>query len=567
MLDLLVRGGTIVDGSGGPRFTGDVGVRDGRIAAVGRVGEPARRTLDASGLLVAPGWVDVHTHYDGQVTWDPMLSPSCWHGVTTVVMGNCGVGFAPVRPGSQEYLIRLMEGVEDIPGTALAEGIRWEWESFPEYLDAIGRRSYALDVAAQVPHAALRFYVMGERGADHAEAPSPEEIDRMGRLVRDAVRAGAFGFTTSRTRNHRASDGRFTPSLTAPEDELVGIARRMGEAGQGVFEIVSDFAGREAEWAMFRRMVEVSGRPMSVSIAQADAAPESWRTALGILAEANAAGLPMKAQVAARAIGLVLGLDATMNPFCSHPSWPALAALPRADRLARLRDPAVRARLLAEKPSQAMAGIVFGFERLFALGDPPDYEPPAEKSVAALAARRGIPPAELAYELLLQDEGRQLLYRPLLNYSHGNLDAIREMLLDEHTVPGLGDAGAHVGLICDGSFPTFLISHWGKDRVRGEKLPIEWLVRSQTSDTAALMGLRDRGRLTPGLKADLNLIEWEALGVRHPQIVFDLPSGGKRFVQRASGYLATVVSGEVTFEDGEPTSALPGRLVRGARGA
>ncbi len=567
MLDLLVRGGTILDGSGGARFTGDVGVRDGRIAAVGRVGEPARRTLEASGLVVTPGWVDIHTHYDGQVTWDPLLTPSCWHGVTTVVMGNCGVGFAPVRPGSQDYLIRLMEGVEDIPGTALAEGIRWEWESFPEYLDAIGRRSYALDVAAQLPHAALRFYVMGERGADHAEAPTPEEIDAMGRLAREAVRAGALGFTTSRTRNHRASDGRFTPSLSAPEAELVGIARRMGEAGQGVFEIVSDFAGREAEWAIFRRMVEVSGRPMSISLAQADAAPESWRLALGILAEANAAGLPMKAQVAARAIGLLLGLDATMNPFCSHPSWPALAALPRADRLARLRDPSVRSRLLAEEPAQAMAGIIFAFERLFALGDPPDYEPPAEKSVAALAARRGIPPAELAYELLLQDEGRQLLYRPVLNYSHGNLDAIREMLLDPHTVPGLGDAGAHVGLICDGSFPTFLVSHWGKDRVRGEKLPVEKLVRSQTSDTAALVGLGDRGRLVPGLRADLNLIEWEALGVRHPEIVFDLPAGGKRLVQRATGYRATVVAGEVTFEAGESTGALPGRLVRGARGA
>ena len=565
MLDLLVRGGTILDGSGGPRFTGDVGIRDGRIAAVGRVDEPARRTLDARGLLVAPGWVDVHTHYDGQVTWDPLLSSSCWHGVTSIVMGNCGVGFAPVRPGSQDYLIRLMEGVEDIPGTALAEGIHWEWESFPEYLEAIGRRRYALYVAAQVPHAALRFYVMGERGADHAEAPSPEEIDAMGRLVREAVRAGALGFTTSRTRNHRASDGRFTPSLTAPEAELVGIARRMGEAGQGVFEIVSDFAGRDAEWAMFRRMVEVSGRPMSISLLQSDAAPEAWRHWLGILAEANDAGLPMKAQGAARAVGVLLGLDATLHPFCSHPSWPALAELPRAERLARLRDPALRARLLAEKPAAAMAGIVFDFDRLFALGDPPDYEPTPEQSVAAEAARRGVSPAELAYDLLQADDGRQLLYRPVMNYSHGDLEATREMLLDRNTVPGLGDAGAHVGLICDGSFPTFLLSHWGKDRSRGEKLPVEWLVKSQTSDTASLVGLCDRGRLAPGMKADLNLIEWDALGVRRPEIVFDLPAGGRRLVQRATGYRATVVSGEVSFENGEPTGALPGRLVRGAR--
>ncbi len=565
MLDLLVRGGTIVDGSGAPRSTGDVGIHDGRVVALGRLTEPARRTLDADGLLVAPGWVDVHTHYDGQVTWDPLLTPSCWHGVTSVVMGNCGVGFAPVRPGAHDYLIRLMEGVEDIPGTALAEGIRWEWESFPEYLDSLGRRSYALDVAAQVPHAALRFYVMGERGADHAEPPSAAEIEEMGRLVREAVGAGALGFSTSRTRNHRASDGRFTPSLTASEDELVGIARRMGEAGQGVFEIVSDFAGRDAEWAMFRRMVEVSGRPMSISLLQSDAAPEAWRHWLGILAESNAAGLPMKAQVAARAVGLLLGLDATMNPFCSHPSWAPLAALPRAERLARLRDAAVRARLLAEKPADGVAWLVWGFERLFALGDPPDYEPTPGQSVAAEAARRGVDPAELVYDLLLADEGRQLLYRPLMNYSHGDLEAAREMLLDPHTVPGLGDAGAHVGLICDGSFPTFLLSHWGRDRSRGEKLPVEWLVKSQTSDTATLVGLRDRGRLAPGMKADLNLIEWNALGVRRPEIVFDLPAGGRRLVQRATGYRATVVSGEVTFENGEPTGALPGRLVRGAR--
>jgi len=565
MLDLLVRGGTIVDGTGAPRFTGDVGIRGDRIVAVGRVGESARRTLDADGLLVAPGWVDVHTHYDGQVTWDPLLSPSCWHGVTSIVMGNCGVGFAPVRPGSHDYLIRLMEGVEDIPGTALAEGIRWEWESFPEYLDALGRRSYSLDVAAQVPHAALRFYVMGERGADHAEAPTPAEIDAMGRLVREAVAAGALGFTTSRTRNHRASDGRFTPSLTAPEDELVGIARRMGEAGQGVFEIVSDFAGREAEWAMFRRMVEVSGRPMSISLLQLETAPEAWRHWLATLADANAAGLPMKAQVAARAVGVLLGLDATLHPFCSHPSWPELAALPRAERLARLRDPVLRARLLAEKPAPALAGIAFDFERLFALDDPPDYEPTPDRSVAAEAARRGMDPPALAYDLLLADDGRQLLYRPVMNYAHGDLEATREMLEHPHTVPGLGDAGAHVGLICDGSFPTFLLSHWGKDRTRGAKLPVEWLVRSQTSDTAELVGLRDRGRLEPGMKADLNLIDWDALGVRRPEIVFDLPAGGRRLVQRATGYRATVVSGEVTFELGESTGAFPGRLVRGAR--
>jgi N-acyl-D-aspartate/D-glutamate deacylase len=568
MLDLLIRGGTIVDGSGAAPVAGDVGVRDGRIAAVGRVDEPARRTLDASGLLVTPGFVDVHTHYDGQVTWDTLLTPSCWHGVTTVVMGNCGVGFAPVRPGTHEYLIKLMEGVEDIPGTALAEGIAWgEWESFPEYLDAIARRAYAVDVGAQVPHAALRFYVMGERGADHEQAPSAAEIEQMGELVKSAVRAGALGFTTSRTKNHRTSDGRFTPSLTAGADELLGISRRLGEAGQGVFEVVSDFAGRAQEWELFREMVRQSGRPMSISIGQNDASPDAWRAMLAMIAEANRAGLPIKAQVASRAIGLLLGLEATLHPFSSHPSFRELAALPLGEKVARLRDPALKRRLLAEKPAPALAALVWQFERLFVLGDPPDYEPPPEKSIAAEAARLGVAPEERAYERLLEQEGRSLLYRPFLNYSAFSLDAVREMLLNEFTVPGLGDAGAHCGMICDGSFPTYLLAHWGKSRTRGARIPIEQLVKGQTADTAALVGLLDRGRIAPGLKADLNLIDFDRLGIRPPEIVHDLPAGGKRLLQRATGYRATVLSGVVTFENGEPTGERPGRLVRGPQAA
>jgi N-acyl-D-aspartate/D-glutamate deacylase len=563
MLDLVIRGGTILDGSGSARFTGDVGVAGGRIAAVGRVDERGRREIDASGLLVTPGWVDVHTHYDGQVTWDDQISPSCWHGVTTIVMGNCGVGFAPVRPGAHEYLIKLMEGVEDIPGTALAEGIAWgEWESFPEYLDAIGRRAYALDVAAQIPHAALRFYVMGERGADHQEVPTAEEIDAMGRIARDAVQAGAIGFTTSRTKNHRASDGRYTPSLTATREELVGIARRLGEARKGVFEMVTDFAGREHEWEMFRKMVEVSGRPMSISIAQADQAPGSFRNYLETISEANRQGLPMKAQVAARAIGLMLGFDASLNPFCSHPSWKELAALPRAERLARLRAPSVRARFLSEKPNPALAPMVCGFEKIFRLGTPPDYEPSPEQSLAAQAQRLGVPAFELAYDWLLENDGQALLYRPLLNYAGGNLDATREMLQHPHVVPGLGDGGAHVGLICDGSFPTFLVSHWGKDRTRGPGLPLEKLVKAQSADTAALVGMTDRGQIAVGKRADLNLIDWAKLGVAHPEMAFDLPAGGKRLVQRATGYEATICSGVVTFERGASTGELPGRLVR-----
>jgi N-acyl-D-aspartate/D-glutamate deacylase len=560
MLDLAIRGGTLVDGSGGAPFSGDVGVQGGRIVAVGKVAERGRRELDARGLLVTPGWVDVHTHYDGQATWDALISPSCWHGVTTVVMGNCGVGFAPVKPGTHAYLIKLMEGVEDIPGTVLFEGIDWKWESFPEYLDALAAKPHALDIAAQVPHAALRFYVMGERGADHTEAPTPAEIDAMGVLARDAVRAGAIGFTTSRTKNHRASDGRFTPSLTAPADELVGIARRMGEAGKGVFEIVTDFAGRDQEWEMFRRMIEVSGRPASISLAQADQSPESFRGALRQLDEANAHGLPFKAQVAARAIGILLGFDASLNPFCSHPTYQGLAKLPRRERLAKLRDPAVRAQLLAERPHPALAMLVWSFDKTFRSGD---YEPAEDQSFAAEAKRRGVAPEALAYDALLEDDGRALLYRPLLNYASYNLDAVYEMLQHPHVVPGLGDGGAHVGLISDGSFPTFLLSHWAKDRTRGPKLPLEKLVKAQSADTAALVGMTDRGRIAVGLKADLNLIDFAKLGVAKPEIAYDLPTGGKRLVQRARGYVATICSGAVTFENGESTGELPGKLVRG----
>jgi len=557
----------VLDGTGRPGFTGDVGIRNGRIVAVGRVAERAAWEVDASGLLVTPGWVDVHTHYDGQVTWDPQLTPSCWHGVTTVVMGNCGVGFAPAEAERHAWLISLMEGVEDIPGTALAEGIRWEWESFPEYLEAIERQPHALDVAAQVPHGALRAYVMGERGADHSEAPSAEEIAAMARLVREALEAGALGFTTSRTRNHRSRDGAPTPSLSAGPDELLGIARGLGEAGCGVMEIVSDFVDGAAEFALLRRMVEVSGRPMSISVAQHDLAPDAWRSLLGRIAAANEAGLPMRAQVPPRAIGLLLGLQATLNPFSGHPSFRALAELPLAEQVARLREPELRRRILAEEAPAGLAFLLARFERMFLLGDPPDYEPDAEQSVAAKAKRGGVPAAELAYELLLEDEGRTLLYLPFLNYTDFNLDVSREMLLDPNSVPGLGDAGAHCGMICDGSFPTFLLSHWGRDRKRGEGLPLEWLVKRQTADTAALVGLADRGTIAPGLRADLNLINWDTLALRPPEMVFDLPAGGKRLVQRVRGYRATLVAGEITFEDGEATGALPGRLVRGEQPA
>ncbi len=565
MLDLAIRDARILDGTGSPARQGDIGILDGRITEVGPIDGRAHREIDAAGRLVTPGWVDVHTHYDGQATWDSLLTPSCWHGVTTVVMGNCGVGFAPVRPGTHDYLIKLMEGVEDIPGTALAEGIDWCWESFPEYLDALEKKPRALDVCAQMPHGALRFYVMGERGADHEVAPSPDEIAQMRDLVRDAVAAGALGFTTSRTRNHRSSDGRYTPSLTAGADELLGIAAGLADVGQGVFEVVTDHLQREAEWDLLRRMVETSGgRPLSVSLAQHDAAPEGWREQLQQLERSNAAGLPLRGQVATRAIGILLGLEATLNPFSSHPSYARIAALPLAERVERMRDPELRRAILAEQGAPGLQMIAGQFDRLFLLGDPPDYEPEPGQSLQAEADRRGMAANEVAYDHLLADGGRTLLYRPFLNYADFDLEAIRSMLSHPHTVPGLGDAGAHCGMICDGSFPTYLISHWGKDRTRGDRLPLEQLVRSQTHDTARLVGLGDRGTLEPGMRADLNVIDFEALGVGRPEIVRDLPAGGKRLLQRATGYDVTVQCGEVTFEHGESTGALPGRLVRGA---
>jgi len=567
MHDLVIRNGRVIDGSGAEARDADVAVHDGRIVELGHIAERGAHELDAGGLLVAPGWVDVHTHYDGQATWDPYLSPSCWHGVTTVVMGNCGVGFAPAAPGEHEWLISLMEGVEDIPGTALAEGLTWDWQSFPDYLDALERRELAVDVGAQLPHAALRAYVMGRRGGDHTAVPTAPELEQMAAMACEAALAGAIGFTTSRTRNHRSRDGEFTPSLTATEAELLAIGRGLRKAGCGVIEAVGDFADLESEFALLRKMVETSGRPMSISVLQTPDAPGGWRKLLDLIGRAADDGLLIKAQVATRPIGVLLGLETTLHPFSGHPSFAPLHELPHARKLERLRDPELRARLLAEQPPERLRMVAGRFENIFVMHDPPDYEPSAELSVASIARRRGVSPAECALDLMLERDGHALLYSPFANYADGDLGAVREMLLSEHTVPGLGDGGAHVGLICDGSFPTSLVTLWGRDRSRGEGLPLEWLVHQQTRATAELVGFHDRGLIAPGMKADLNLIDWEALCVHAPEVRYDLPTGGRRLVQRASGYVATIVSGQVTHENGEPTGALPGKLVRGAQSA
>ena len=560
--DLVVRGGTVVDGTGAERWAADVAVDDGRITAVGDVAAGGREELDATGLLVTPGWVDVHTHYDGQVTWDPMLTPSSWQGVTTVVMGNCGVGFAPVRPDRHDWLIALMEGVEDIPGTALAEGISWGWESFPEYLDVLDGLPHAMDVAAQVPHGALRGYVMGDRGAEHTEVPTADEIETMGRLAADGVRAGALGFTTSRTVNHRSSDGRPTPSLTATAEELLGIARGVGATGMGVLQLVADLVDLDGEFALVRAMAEVSGRPLSITTLS-EVHRGDWRALLAKITEAQADGVPIRGQVASRPVGVLLGLEGRLHPLVASPTYQAMAALELGERVARLRAPEVRATVLGELTN---GGLVFGsYDGIFPLGDPPEYDPGAERSIEAVATREGREAVDVALDVMLERDGRGLLYLPFANYADRDFATIREMLLHPHTVPGLGDAGAHCGMICDGSMPTYLVSHWGRDVA--EPLPLEWLVSQQTRETAGLVGLHDRGVLAPGYRADLNLIDEQALGILAPEMVQDLPAGGKRYIQRATGYRTTVVAGEVTFRDGESTGALPGRLIRGAQPA
>lgn len=564
--DLVVRGGTVVDGTGASPRTADVAVRDGRVAGVGGVEGSASRTIDADGLLVTPGWVDVHTHYDGQATWDECLAPSSWHGVTTVVMGNCGVGFAPVHEHHHQALVELMEGVEDIPGTALHEGLSWEWESFADYLDALETRAHDIDFATQVPHGALRLYVMGERGAD-GEPARADDIDAMGLIARDAISAGALGFTTSRTKNHRTSTGAYTPTLRAEPAELAGIAAAIGRGGEGVLQVVSDFESAREELALLREMMAVSGRPLSLSLAQTPGAPDSWRGILAFIDSVRAEGLEMRAQVAVRPIGVLLGLQATINPLVVSPTYRRVADefTDLAARAVRLADPETRATVLREL-GEAPAMVRLGFDRMFALGAHPDYEPSPETSIAAVAARAGRSEQAVLYDLLLGDEGRALIYAPVLNYAAANLDHVEAMLQHPWCVPGLSDGGAHVGTICDSSFPTTLLQHWGRDRTHG-RLPIEFLIARQCRATAEAVGLLDRGVIAPGMRADLNLIDFDALAVEAPSMAYDLPAGGKRLLQRASGYERTFVAGTETYCRGEATGALPGRLVRGTQPA
>ncbi|MFT7649341.1 MAG: N-acyl-D-aspartate/D-glutamate deacylase [Candidatus Poriferisodalaceae bacterium] len=567
MHDLVIRGGTIVDGSGQPRFVGDVAVDDGVVTRVGEVEGTGSVEVDATGRLVLPGWVDVHTHYDGQATWDPEMTPSSWHGVTTTVFGNCGVGFAPVRRGTEEYLINLMEGVEDIPGSVLSEGIDFTWETFPEYLDALEQMPRVTDVGAQLPHGAVRFFVMGERGTDHEEIPTDAELADLEQIVVEAFEAGALGFSTSRTTKHKAADGSLTPSLTAGDPELAAIARAMKSADAGVLQVNSDFGPGEFE--TIRQAAELSGRPLSALIVQVDASPHLWRETLDQIHEANADGISATGQVGCRPIGVMMGLDATVNPFRNHPAYMAIEELPTAERAQLMRDDEVlRATLINDRPADGFSKWMdYALTRCFELGSELDYEPAPAAAIAARAAVAGGSPWELALNLLAAGDGDTLLLYPFENYTDGDLEVIREMLEDPHTICGIGDAGAHVGTICDASYPTYLLTHWARDRSRGPQLDLEFLVNKQTRRTAETYGLLDRGLLAPGHKADINIIDFDTLSVGKPELVYDLPAGGKRLVQHPTGYLHTFVSGVEVQRNGKLTGARPGVLLRGAQAA
>ena len=565
MYDLLIKNGTIYDGSGQASYQADIGIEENKIKTIGSINKKSKLLINAEGRIVTPGFVDIHTHYDGQVTWDPYLRPSTYHGVTTVVMGNCGVGFSPCKPKERDWLISLMEGVEDIPGTALHEGINWQWESFPEYLDILEKKPLAIDVGTQIPHGAVRAYVMGQRGIDREEA-SKEEIEQMAKIVKEAIQAGAFGFSTSRTEKHRDSSGSLTPSITAHKDELVSIANSIGELKSGVLQGISDFYDFESEFNIFKEMSMSSGRPISITVEQMDNRPDWWHQLLDGIEEAQKEGVNMYGQVPPRATGINMGLTATLNPFIFYPSFYELSKKSLKEKVSSMKDPLFKQKLLSEKPvsigNPLVEEITQSFNKMFKLGEPANYEPSPDSSFEAIGKRKNISPQEVAYECLLEKEGKALIYHPLFNYLPGNLDFVEKMLNHPYSISGLGDAGAHCGAISDASFPTTLIQHWGRDRKRGKKIPLEKLISMQTLETSRLLGINDRGVLKEGYKADINVIDFDNLTLHEPEVINDLPAGGRRLVQKASGYEYTIVSGEIAFKNGEATGALNGKLIR-----
>jgi N-acyl-D-aspartate/D-glutamate deacylase len=565
--ELLIRGGTVIDGTGAPARRADILVRDGLIVAVGPAlgGGPDAQVIDADGLMVTPGFVDIHTHYDGQVTWESRMAPSSNHGVTTIVTGNCGVGFAPCRPADHDALVSLMAGVEDIPEVVMTEGLDWNWETFPQYLDAVAARPHDIDIATMVPHSPLRVFVMGDR-AIRREAATAADIARMADLTREAMQAGAIGFATSRAIQQKSSKGEPIPTVRAAEEELDGILHAMKDVGEGVFQVLSDFDlfdDIEGEFAMFRRLVKRSGRPLSFTLNQKHRDPEGWRRLLALTGAASDDGLPVRAQVLGRPSGLLLGNDLTLSPFTDCPSYGALADLSFEDRDRSLRDPVLRTRILEE--AQSAPGRDYNY--IFEMTDPPNYEPDMRDSLGARAAREGTTPQAMAYDLMLENGGRGILFEPSQNYAHGSLESAYEMMQHKDTVLGLGDGGAHCGLICDASYPTTMLAYWTRDRTRGPRIAIEEVVKALSADTAKAVGLHDRGIVAPGYKADVNIVDLARIELHIPEVVRDLPGGGRRVVQRARGYVATIQNGVVTYRDGEPTGAMPGRLVRGAQPA
>ena len=571
MFDLVIRNGTVVDGTGQPAFTADVGVVAGRIESVSKSPLPAgRQELDAEGLLVTPGFVDIHTHYDGQATWSNTLSPSSAHGVTTVVMGNCGIGFAPCRPSDRERLIQLMEGVEDIPEVVMTEGLQWNWESFPEYLDAVAAIPHDMDIAAYVPHSALRVYAMGERGANR-EPARPGDLVQMQTLLREALQHGAMGIATSRTIVHRTPEGELIPSHDVTEAELHALAEVLRDERRGIFQAVMDLdeKGVDVDFDLLRRVATRSGRPISFSLLQPLNHPHVWKRMLEKLDEASSAEVPISAQVFGRPVGMLLGLDLSFHPFSFHPAYMEIASLPLEERVNAMRQPERRARILAEQSIDN--GLPFlahlaRFEWMFELGETPDYQPPLDQSIAAIAAREGSSAQAVAYDMLLKREGRNVILLPRANYNDGNLDAALAMMRHPRTVLGLGDGGAHCGVICDASLPTFMLTYWARDRAT-DGLTIEEAVRALSSETADAVGLHDRGRIMPGYKADINLIDHAALTLHAPEMVADLPAGGRRLHQPATGYVATIVNGQLTRRYDNATGVFSGRVVRGAQPA
>ena len=578
--DLVIRNGTIVDGTGAPRFTGDVALKDGLIAAVGTVHGSGTEELDAAGKIVAPGWVDIHTHYDGQATWDAEMAPSSWHGVTTVVMGNCGVGFAPAAPERHQWLIALMEGVEDIPGTALAEGMKWDWETFPEYLDALERMPRSIDVGTHVPHGAVRAYVLGDREMPGA-VPTDEDIDKMSAIVEDGLRAGALGFSTSRTVLHRSIDGELVPGTTATAEELIRIGRAMGRVGHGVFEMASDLMREWNEFEWMGALSRETGLPVTFAALQSIAKEQPLDEQIARMRAENDNGANIVAQIALRGNGIVMTWRGTVHPFRMRASWQAISALPWEEQKARLFDPAFKAQLLCEAndysqvPPEIMAvamaiSAVWGMQ--YEMDSDFDYEPQAEASIATRAAAKGVTPEEYAYDLMCEGDGTGFVYLPLLNYADGNLDFLESLQRADDTVNSLSDGGAHCGTICDAASPTFMLQHWVRDRKRAAdrpegKITLENAIKRQCRDTARLYGLDDRGVIAPGYIADLNIIDLERINLGKPWLAFDLPAGGKRLLQKAEGYVATIKSGVVTFLNGKWTGETPGGLIRGPQRA